>query len=460
MEKLCQKNKHKTHKVRCELKVRETAIVVIVDGSAIGAAALLRVPRATRDVIRLRDDAVSLRSAVSSILQKLKKDAAQLTQLSSTVEDVFASGDLPGAAETPANMGHSLSAVGENEYCCVTFFSDKGIFVASQRVAAFADTVKELVYDVLLSKVRQRLGDVSRLRISSSVGEQGVFPLPTFSADPQSYVTSVGGNLDVVAVVFHGEVSWFIRYLFWRYVKGYKVWTDGALHLRVAAFADTVKELVYDVLVSKVRQRLGDMSRLPISSSVGEQGAFPLPTFSAYPESYITSVGEYLLLTLPQQFEPFADGISNMCILRKIVIGREKTVCFEILNFWATTSVKTGIVVIVDGSAIARLKRKRFSEEVVHSGGTMMLDLGPFSNENFDPKKCINSACQSRHPQDSLDKHLLDMEMKLQMASVEIAASLEDQSAAALLRVPRTTRDVIRLRDDAVSLRSAVSSIL
>lgn len=90
----------------------------------------------------------------------------------------------------------------------------------------------------------------------------------------------------------------------------------------------------------------------------------------------------------------------------------------------------------------------------------MMLDLGPFSNENFDPKKWINSACQSRHPQDSLDKHLVDMEMKLQMVSEEIAASLEEQSSAALLRVPRATRDVIHLRDDAVSLRSAVSSIL
>ncbi|XP_045828853.1 conserved oligomeric Golgi complex subunit 7 [Trifolium pratense] len=90
----------------------------------------------------------------------------------------------------------------------------------------------------------------------------------------------------------------------------------------------------------------------------------------------------------------------------------------------------------------------------------MMVDLGPFSNENFDPKKWINSACQSRHPQETLDKHLVDLEMKLQMVSEEIAASLEEQSAAALLRVPRATRDVIRLRDDAVSLRSAVSAIL
>ncbi|EXC36303.1 hypothetical protein L484_001268 [Morus notabilis] len=89
-----------------------------------------------------------------------------------------------------------------------------------------------------------------------------------------------------------------------------------------------------------------------------------------------------------------------------------------------------------------------------------MLDLGPFSGENFEPKKWINSACQSRHPEESVDKHLVDLEMKLQMVSEEISASLEEQSAAALLRVPRATRDVIRLRDDAVSLRSAVASIL
>ncbi|KAK8485149.1 hypothetical protein V6N13_029089 [Hibiscus sabdariffa] len=90
----------------------------------------------------------------------------------------------------------------------------------------------------------------------------------------------------------------------------------------------------------------------------------------------------------------------------------------------------------------------------------MMLDLGPFSDEEFDPKKWINSACKTRHPQDSLDKHMVDLEMKLQMVSEEIAASLEEQSASALLRVPRATRDVLRLQDDAVSLRNSVAGIL
>lgn len=77
----------------------------------------------------------------------------------------------------------------------------------------------------------------------------------------------------------------------------------------MAAFADTVNELVYDVLMLKVRQRLSEVSRLPTWSSVEEQSAHPLPTFSAYPQAYIQSVGEYLL-TLPQQLEPLTEGIS------------------------------------------------------------------------------------------------------------------------------------------------------
>ena len=79
---------------------------------------------------------------------------------------------------------------------------------------------------------------------------------------------------------------------------------------RVATFADTVNELVYDVLISKVRQRFSDVSRLPIWSAVEEPSAFPLPSFSAYPQAYVTSVAEYLL-TLPQQLEPLAEGISS-----------------------------------------------------------------------------------------------------------------------------------------------------
>nr|POE58569.1 conserved oligomeric golgi complex subunit 7 [Quercus suber] len=114
---------------------------------ALGAERLRSPPRGAcqprRRPIARRRHAASLRSVAAGILQKLKKaegssaesiaalakvdsikqrmeaayetlqDAAGLTQLSSTVEDAFASGDLPRAAETLANMRHCLSAVGK-----------------------------------------------------------------------------------------------------------------------------------------------------------------------------------------------------------------------------------------------------------------------------------------------------------------------------------------------------------
>lgn len=79
---------------------------------------------------------------------------------------------------------------------------------------------------------------------------------------------------------------------------------------RVAAFSEAVNELVYDVLILKVRQHFNGLSNLPIWSSVEEASAYPVPSFSAYPQSYVNNVGEYLL-TLPQQLEPLAEGISN-----------------------------------------------------------------------------------------------------------------------------------------------------
>lgn len=89
-----------------------------------------------------------------------------------------------------------------------------------------------------------------------------------------------------------------------------------------------------------------------------------------------------------------------------------------------------------------------------------MLDLASFGDDKFHAKAWVNGACKARHPDDSLDKYLGDLEMKLQLMAENIAASLEDQSAQALLRVPRASRDVFRVRDDAVSLRSTVSAVL
>lgn len=79
---------------------------------------------------------------------------------------------------------------------------------------------------------------------------------------------------------------------------------------RSSAFADAVNELVYDVLMLKVRQGFNGLSHLDVWSSVEEQSAYRLPSFSAYPQTRVTSVGDYLL-TLPQELEPLAEGIAN-----------------------------------------------------------------------------------------------------------------------------------------------------
>ncbi|KAL2633454.1 hypothetical protein R1flu_004933 [Riccia fluitans] len=83
---------------------------------------------------------------------------------------------------------------------------------------------------------------------------------------------------------------------------------------RIAAFSEAVNELVYEVLISKVRLKLAEVSRLPVWCAEEEDNAFDLPNFSAYPLHYVTSIGEYLF-TLPQQLEPVAGGAGGSGIV-------------------------------------------------------------------------------------------------------------------------------------------------
>jgi hypothetical protein len=79
---------------------------------------------------------------------------------------------------------------------------------------------------------------------------------------------------------------------------------------RVAAFTEAVNELVYEVLMSKVRTKIADMAREAVWNEQEKENPFGLPMFSAYASEYVTSIGEYLL-TLPQQLLPLATGGST-----------------------------------------------------------------------------------------------------------------------------------------------------
>ncbi|GJP54733.1 hypothetical protein CLOM_g13781 [Closterium sp. NIES-68] len=90
----------------------------------------------------------------------------------------------------------------------------------------------------------------------------------------------------------------------------------------------------------------------------------------------------------------------------------------------------------------------------------MLVDLSTFADERFDPKAWVNDACAALPPEEPPEKFLADIEMKLQLLSEDMAGALEEQSAGALLRVPRAVRETNRVRDDAVSLKGTVGGIL
>jgi hypothetical protein len=68
---------------------------------------------------------------------------------------------------------------------------------------------------------------------------------------------------------------------------------------RAAAFAEAAHAFVLDVLLSRVRVEVSGMARRPEWAAAPAESAFKLPTFSAYPQEYMTNAGEYLL-SLPQ----------------------------------------------------------------------------------------------------------------------------------------------------------------
>ena len=76
---------------------------------------------------------------------------------------------------------------------------------------------------------------------------------------------------------------------------------------RVSAFADASRAFVLDALLSKVRGEFAGLSRRREWSKKPADSEFQLPTFSAYPQEYMTNAGEYLL-SLPQHLEAIADA--------------------------------------------------------------------------------------------------------------------------------------------------------
>jgi hypothetical protein len=89
-----------------------------------------------------------------------------------------------------------------------------------------------------------------------------------------------------------------------------------------------------------------------------------------------------------------------------------------------------------------------------------VIDLAKFSEEDFDPKRWINAACTNRPTDDTLDKYLAELEIKLQLLAEDISVSLEDHSRQALQRIPRALGEVGRVKDDGLMLQANTQTIV
>eukprot|EP00884_Botryococcus_braunii_P002839 jgi/Botrbrau1/12556/Bobra.0169s0092.1 len=71
---------------------------------------------------------------------------------------------------------------------------------------------------------------------------------------------------------------------------------------RGETFHDALHALVYDMLMIKVKAELRGVADLPAWSAAEAESAFNLPSFSTFPQGYVSAAGEYLMM-LPQLLE-------------------------------------------------------------------------------------------------------------------------------------------------------------
>lgn len=88
----------------------------------------------------------------------------------------------------------------------------------------------------------------------------------------------------------------------------------------------------------------------------------------------------------------------------------------------------------------------------------MATDLSPFTSKTFDPKDYINDACADRPVDETLERHLAELEMKLHLAAEDLSLYLEDCSSRAVQRIPAAANELLGIKDDVAAVRAAAAS--
>ena len=75
------------------------------------------------------------------------------------------------------------------------------------------------------------------------------------------------------------------------------------------------------------------------------------------------------------------------------------------------------------------------------------------------PSAARERRCPSQDPE-HVEKHLAEVEMKLQLMAEDISLALEEQSVSGLRRIPRAVAEIDRVEHDTKSLQSRIQGIL
>ncbi|EEH60806.1 uncharacterized protein MICPUCDRAFT_30910 [Micromonas pusilla CCMP1545] len=90
----------------------------------------------------------------------------------------------------------------------------------------------------------------------------------------------------------------------------------------------------------------------------------------------------------------------------------------------------------------------------------MSISMADFDDPSFDVKPWVNAACAGCPDDESVEKFLAEVEMKLQLAAEDISLALEEQSNAGLNRIPRAVAEIDRVEHDTKALQTRVQGIL
>lgn len=87
----------------------------------------------------------------------------------------------------------------------------------------------------------------------------------------------------------------------------------------------------------------------------------------------------------------------------------------------------------------------------------MSSEFSEFAEPGFDVKAWINRACgQAQTDEEPLDRHLAELEMRLQLTAEEIEASLHELSVQAMRRIPFAVQEIYRLQGDIQGMQDQV----